>query len=201
MMRTVPLLFLSFLWATITLVEAQDFHDYEETQTPRSAESLKADTVCHDSPHYRIIARPKPIETGEHFLVKYTTPKSQKPPCDYSVQPGDLEITGEWAASFLGLEGDLLILDSGCCPGPSGLLIWDLKKGKRVYEGSYADAMIHPTYMEFWLETGVATPQNCPQFRAHQAATLGSAIETWVRLDFSTFELTKSSKKRCSSRQ
>ena len=52
--------------------------------------------------------------------------------CEYVAKPDDLEIRNEWAEYFLGLQGDLLILDSGTGPDPRGLIIWDLKKQKKV---------------------------------------------------------------------
>jgi hypothetical protein len=68
---------------------------------------------------------------------------------------GDFEIRNEWAEYFAGLKGDLLILDSTTGPGPSGLTIWDLKKRKKVYEGSWSDPEeSKDDSLVYWTETG-----------------------------------------------
>lgn len=96
-----------------------------------------------------------------------------------------------------------LCLDSGTGPDHRGLIIWDLGKKKKVYTGTWKDEEVNtkPSYMEFWLETGRATDENCPEAKKWRAQGLGAAIETWVRVDLSDFTITKSSKTRCSSRQ
>ena len=161
--------------------------------------------TCHESSRY-LIVEGSTGEVGTNFLVKYKRQKGKPPVCKYVVEPGDFEIRNEEAEYFLGLQGDLLILDSGTGPDPRGLIIWDLSKKKKVYTGTYSsgsgeEVKIKPGYMEFWLETGRATDENCPKAKEWRANGLGAVIETWVRLDLSHFTLTKSSKTRCSSRQ
>jgi len=162
--------------------------------------SAEEKMVCHESPSY-LIVEGQTGEVGTHFLVKYKSKKNQSSACEYSVKPGDFEIRNELAEYFLGLQGDLLILDSGTGPDPRGLFIWDLKKKKKVYSGRYSEAKIEPGYIKFWIETGVATDENCPDAKEWSAGGLGAAIETRVRLDFADFSATKSSEKRCSPRQ
>jgi len=156
--------------------------------------------TCHESSRYMIVEG-STGQVGTNFLVKYKRQKSKPPVCKYVVKPGDFEIPNEEAEYFLGLQGNLLILDSGTGPDARGLIIWDLSKKRKVYTGTYEDAKIEPGYMEFWLETGRATDENCPEAKEWRAKGLGAAIETWVRLDLSDFTVTKSSKTRCVSRQ
>lgn len=160
--------------------------------------------TCHESSRYMIVEG-STGEVGTNFLVKYKRQKGEPPVCKYVVNPGDFEIPNEEAEYFFGLQGNLLILDSGTGPDPRGLIIWDLSKKKKVYTGTYSgeeeEAKIKPGYMEFWLETGRATDENCPKAKEWRANGLGAAIETWVRLDLSDFTVTKSSKTRCSPRQ
>ena len=166
-----------------------------------SAVTAEEKTVCYESSDY-LIVEGSTGEVGTHFLVKYKSKENQLLVCEYKPQADDLEIRNEWAEYFMGLQGDLLILDSGTGPDPRGLIIWDLRKQKKVYTGIYSEeAKIETGYMEFWVETGEANDENCPQGKEWKVGGLGAAIETWVRLDFSDFELTKSSKTRCSSRQ
>jgi hypothetical protein len=156
-------------------------------------------TVCHESTRH-LIVEGSTGEVGTNFLVKHKSKRSQSA-CQYVVKPGDFEIKNERAEYFLGLQEDLLILDSGTGPDPRGLIIWDLKKRKKVYTGTYSEARIEPGYMEFWVETGGATEENCPDFKNWRKSGLGGGIETWARLSFTDFKLTKSSETRCSPRQ
>jgi hypothetical protein len=160
--------------------------------------------TCHESSRY-LIVEGSTGQVGTNFLVKYKRQKGKPPVCKYVVNPGDFEIRNEEAEYFLGLQGNLLILDSGTGPDHRGLIIWDLSTKKKVYTGKYSseedEPKIKPGYMEFWLETGRATDENCPKAKEWRANGLGAAIETWVRLDLSDFTLTKSSKTRCSPRQ
>ncbi len=158
--------------------------------------------TCHESSRYMIVEG-STGEVGTNFLVKYKRQKGEPPVCKYVVNPGDFEIPNEEAEYFFGLQGNLLILDSGTGPDPRGLIIWDLSKKKKVYTGTYSkeEAKIKPGYMEFWLETGRATDENCPKSKEWRTNGLGAAIETWVHLDLSDFTVTKSSKTRCSPRQ
>jgi len=168
--------------------------------TLTSIATAEQKTVCHESPGY-LIVEGSTGEVGTNFLVKYRSKKNQSVACEYVAKSGDFEIRNEWAEYFLGLQGDLLILDSGTGPDPRGLLIWDLKKQKKVYTGTYSEAKIEPGYMEFWVETGGATDENCPEAKEWRAGGLGAGIETWVRLNLSDFSVIKSSQTRCSPRQ
>jgi hypothetical protein len=166
-----------------------------------SAVTSEKKTICHESSDY-LIVEGSTGEVGTHFLVKYKSGRNQPLACEYVIEPDDLEIRNEWAEYFLSLMGDLLILDSGTGPDPRGLIIWDLKKRKKVYTGTYSEEVkIDTEYMEFWLETGDANDENCPEGKEWKAGGLGAAIETWVRLNFSDFKIIKSSKTRCSPRQ
>lgn len=156
--------------------------------------------VCHESPRY-LIVEGSAGRMGTSFLVKYKATEDTRLACEYVVKPGDFEIADDWPEFFLELQNDLLILDSGTGPDPRGLVIWDLKKQQQVYSGSYSDAKIGPGHMEFWTETGKGTDANCPEEKEWRALGLETAIETWVRLSFSDFKLTKSSQTRCSPRQ
>jgi hypothetical protein len=166
-----------------------------------STATAEEKAVCHESSDY-LIVEGSTGEVGIHFLVKYKSKKNPRLTCEYVIKPDDLEIRNEWAEYFLGLQGDLLILDSGTGPDLRGIIIWDLKKQKKVYTGTYSgEVKIETEYMEFWLKTGDANDENCPEGKEWKVGGLGAAIETWVHLDFSDFKLTKSSKTRCSPRQ
>ena len=161
-----------------------------------------AGVTCYESADYLIVGKETPGEVGTDFLIKYKKHPGEKPPCTYAPGEGSFEIKNEWAEYFDGLKGDLLILDSTTGPGPSGLVIWDLKKRKKVYEGSWSDAEeSRDNSLVFWTETGEATPENCPQLGEWTSLGMGGAIETKVILDLSTFRLSSTGETRCSERQ
>jgi len=109
---------------------------------------------CYESSKYFVIAKDAQ-ELGTNFLIKYKSKPDEELSCDYTFANKDFEIKNEWAEYFVGLKGDLLILDSTTGPGPSGLIIWDLKKRKKVYEGSWSDQEESgDDSLVFWMETG-----------------------------------------------
>jgi hypothetical protein len=156
---------------------------------------------CYPSPRYFLVEKDVEQGVGTDFLIKYKSNAKEKFPCTYIVGSGDLEIKNEWAEYYAGLRGDLLILDSTTGPGPSGLTIWDLKKRKKVFEGSWSDAVIQDDSILYWTETGKATHENCPGLAELESQGLGAAIETRVLLQFSDFTITKTKETRCSPRQ
>jgi hypothetical protein len=156
---------------------------------------------CYSSPRYFLVEKDVENGVGTDFLIKYKSKAKEKIPCTYAVGSGDLEIKNEWAEYFAGLKGNLLVLDSTTGPGPSGLTIWDLKKRKKVFEGSWSDAVIQDDSILYWTETGTATHDNCPGLAEWESQGLGAAIETRVLLNLSNFKLAKTRETRCSPRQ
>jgi hypothetical protein len=158
--------------------------------------------TCYDYPEYYIIARDVPDGVGTDFLIKYKSYPDEKLSCNYVIANGDLEIKNEFAEYYAGLKKDLLILDSTTGPGPSGLIIWDIKKRKKVFEGSWSDPEeSSDSTLVYWLETDEATEGNCPRLKEWQAEGLSGAIETKVILNLSNFSITKTMQTRCSPRQ
>ncbi len=157
---------------------------------------------CYESTKYVIVAREVQGRTGTDFLVKYKINPEDQLACNYNPANGDFEIKNEWAEYFAGLKNDLLVLDSTTGPGPSGLIIWDLRKRKKVYEGSWADSEESgDNSLVYWMETGEATHANCPELEKWRSQGLDAAIETKVMLNLSNFRITKTNQTRCSSRQ
>ena len=156
---------------------------------------------CHSSPWYFVIEKDVKNGAGTDLLIKHKSRAEESLPCIYVVRSGDLEIKNEWAEYFAGLRGNLLILDSTTGPGPSGLIIWDLQKRKKVFEDSWADPIIQDDSILYWTETGEATHDNCPELAEWESNGLGGAIETRVLLTFSHFTISKTNETRCSPRQ
>ena len=163
--------------------------------------SAASPVVCHDNGRYRVVARPTDA-VGTDFLVQRRGRQSERQACNYTPRPGDLEIRNESAEYFLALRGSRLVLDSGTAPEPRGLVIWDLDKRAKVYSGTYSSPYrIDRTGMNFWMPSGEATQDNCPQAALWRAQGLGAALETRVRLNFADLKVVPGASLRCSARQ
>jgi hypothetical protein len=158
--------------------------------------------TCYESAKYLVVAKELREEIGTDFLIKYRSNRSEKLECSYVYEKEYFEIKNEWAEYFAGLKGDLLILDSTTGPGPSGLIIWDLVKRKKVYEDSWSGAEeTKDDTLVYWTETGEATDSNCPELEKWKSQGFEAAVETKVILNLTNFQITKTPQTRCSARQ
>ncbi|MFH2011247.1 MAG: hypothetical protein ABIJ37_00860 [Pseudomonadota bacterium] len=158
--------------------------------------------TCYESAKYLVVAKDLKEKGGTDILVKYKSRADEKLSCSYVIENNDFEIKNEWVEYYAGLTGDFLLLDSTTGPGPSGLTIWNLKKRKKVYEGTWASPTeIRDDSIIFWLETGEATYEDCPERAEWESHGLGAAIETKVILSLSDFTVSKTKETRCSPRQ
>jgi len=158
--------------------------------------------TCYESAKYLVVAKEIQEGLGTDFLIKYKSKPGDKLSCNYVSGSDSFEIKNDWAEYFAGLKKDLLIFDSTTGPGPSGLTIWDLRKRKIVFKGSWYDPEeSNDDTLVYWLETGEATDNNCPQLKEWKLQGLEAAIETKVTLNLSNFEISRTRQTRCSSRQ
>jgi hypothetical protein len=158
--------------------------------------------TCYESAKYLVVAKEARGRAGTDFLIKYKSKPGEKLACSYHFRKDYIEIRNEWAEYFAGLKNDLLILDSTTGPGPSGLIIWDLVKRKKVYEGSWSDPeQSKDGALVYWMETGEATVSGCPELETWKSQGLEAAIETKVILNLINFQITKTRQTRCSPRQ
>lgn len=178
---------------------------HNKTDSVLEKQLVTADSIqinCYETHKYYIIGKEVQGQLGTDFLIKYKLKPNEKYQCSYSPSKNDFEIKNEWAEYYAGIKGDLLILDSSTGPGPSGLTIWDLKKRKKVFEGTWYDAEeSDDNTLIYWLETGEATEKNCPELKKWRSQGLEGAIETKVILNLSNFKITKTKETRCSPRQ
>ena len=159
-------------------------------------------TRCYQFPSYYVIEKKHNNGVGSDFLVKFKTAPENNPQCSYALERGDFEITGEWAAYFWTIKSNLLFLEHYTGPAPWVFSIWDLTMRKKVFESSCnAPVDFQGNSILYWLETGVATTENCPQLSQFEAHGLGGAIETRVVLDLSDFKISETDETRCSARQ
>ena len=156
---------------------------------------------CHETSKYFVIERPS---GGTDFLIKYKTAPGVTLACRYLVEPGDLEIRNQWAEYFLGLSGDLLILDSGTGNHGRRLIFWNMAKRKKVLNVPYSDPVeIKETAMTYWLEIGKASALSCPKYvkSEDEEESMGAVIEAKVAMRLSDFSITRSTQTRCAYRE
>lgn len=166
-----------------------------------STSAFSREIKCHETSKYFVIERPS---GGTDFLIKNKTAPDVILACKYKVEPGDLEIKNQWAEYFLGLSGDLLILDSGTGNHLRRLLFWNMAKRKMVLNAPYEDPVeIKGTEMTYWLETGKANVRNCPKYvkPEDEDGRIGAVIETKVTRRLTDFNVSRSSQTRCAYRE
>ncbi len=158
---------------------------------------------CVDNDKYFIIENNSIDSVGADHLVKYKNNRDDNFDCKYVVAKGDFEIKNEWAEYTLGLENNLLILDSGTGTDPRGLIIYNLDLRKKVYEDLYSEPVdIKNNTISYWTEaTEKATKANCPKLEEYEGYGGSAAIETHVSLDLSTFLKKDLGEHRCSYQQ
>ena len=135
-------------------------------------------------------------------LVKYKN-GNQNPVCEHKADEGDLEIKNEHAEGFFGLAGNFIIFDSGCCPHPRGLIIYDIEKKERVFRDRYMEPIeINEDNVLYWspMDT-MATRANCHEYDEYTNEGFGAIIARYVRLNLSDLSLTDLDQKRCSITQ
>ena len=180
----------------------KEYMEGDRLSDKQSVTGQSIQVECYESSKYFVIAKEVRGKVGTDFLIKYKSKPDENLLCDYTFGNNDFEIKNEWAEYFAGLKNDLLLLDSTTGPGPSGLSIWDLFKRKKVYEGSWSDPEESGNdTLVFWMETGEASDHNCPELKEWKSNGLGGAIETKVILNLYSFNISKTSEKKCSPRQ
>ena len=168
--------------------------------TSRLSEASE-EVKCYQSPGYYVVAKSRATEVGNDFLVKYTEMPGSDLNCEYLPSETDFEIRSEWAAYFASLMGDLLYLEHYTGPGPYTFSIWDLTKRQKVFEAFGANVDYREGSVSYWMETGKATKDNCPELPEWESHGLGGAIETRVNLELVNFEISETEETRCSARQ
>jgi hypothetical protein len=110
------------------------------------------------------------------------------------------------AGFFDGIWGDLMFIDSGCCPGPRGLAVYDLVQRKSVYSADYEDWPTDgPTLRKGrWLTYLEALPESAwPHFSCPECERtgMGTGYVEKVVLDLQSLQLARSGDIRCSCQE
>ena len=108
---------------------------------------------------------------------------------------------------LFGVAGDYLFVDVGCCPHPRGLVIYNLARRKRWFEGSY-DTDSLTLRQGRWLRYAepvddVASKPECPEDARldWKAADLDVGYDEEVTLDLLTRTVKRSGRVWCAPRQ
>ena len=190
----------SLLTCRLIAAVKEDFSNSTLKQQIAGKDSVNL--IFHDSPKYFIIEKQSDGNAGADILVKFKPEPGTKFPQRYIVEKRDLEIKNEYAEYYADLKGDMLILNSTTGPDPSGLIIWNLAKHKKVFTGTWSDPQkSDDNSLIYWLGTGKATEKNCPEYKRWKSQGLDGAIETRVILDLKTLKIRKTKETRCAPRQ
>ena len=93
--------------------------------------------VCYHHARYIVVQRATK-EVGSDLFVR----PARSGRCDADSLPGDFVWRNQWAEYFLGLRGDLLFIDSGTGPDLRGLIVIDLRGGRRLLETGYVGHLV-----------------------------------------------------------
>ena len=159
---------------------------------------LRADDTpvhCYESEKYFVVNYGW---EGDTISVKRKSSADDNFPCEYSLAKDDFRIDVSPAGGVIEINRDLLLVGQAGGPGAQGLLIWDLKQAKQVYStGYYKPLVTLPDFLEYWVVTGPANSENCPNLSEWKAAKSGGVFVTKVRLSLIDFKTTKSTETRC----
>lgn len=159
---------------------------------------------CISNEKYFVISKQAEDYAGSDILVKYKSSPAEEIACDYSKGESDFEILNNQGAQYiLALENDFLILDSGTGPDPRGLIVYDVKKQKKIFTDGYSQPVtIKDNSISYWAESSIkATESNCASFLENQGHGNPSAIDKRITLNLLTLTTKDLGEQRCSSRQ
>ncbi len=107
---------------------------------------------------------------------------------------------------FLAVKGHDLFIDEGCCPGPRGLVIYDLANRDTVLSTDYYNDDL-PMYIDrrsrliFWNPTWTATRATCPDYDKIEKEGLTPIIVEKCSFDLSENSLKRLHEIRCVATQ
>ncbi len=164
--------------------------------------TIDSTSKCYEFATYVVMEKElAPESAGADIWVKKKG-RDVKGLCDPRQGAIHYMIKNDFAEYFMAIWKDLLFLQSTTGPGPAGLLIHDLGKKRKVFEGTYSDPIeLKDGTLIYWEGEEPATKANCEEYEEITKGGLAAVIETRIKLDLSTFKLTKTKETRCSSRQ
>lgn len=176
-------------------LKQEDKKSVDSTNLEKPTIEPQKEKVCFENEKYLVIDEGKLTDGGDSvFLIK------QK------IEKYEFEIK-EWAGRCLRLENNFFILDSGCCPGTRGLIIYDLNKRIKIYDGSYdGQVEILNNSISYWEPTSdEVTEKNCPELSKYRSEVEPSSfsienysIEAHMKLELTTLKKEWLKEHRCS---
>lgn len=160
------------------------------------------DGTCYVYPRYVVRATAQDTAPGQAvYVFQRDAEADARGPCSTPAADAYAAFDAE-PRYFLGLEGDVLLLDEGTGP-LRRLVAYDLRQHQPLYEGTYGEPVQMQDGMLVFFEeidtTGVTAA--CPDAEAWTASGLSVAYEERVRLDLDTGTLSRTGDIRCAPRQ
>lgn len=147
---------------------------------------------CSGNDKYSItIQGPSQDNAISEFLVKYKDGGS-----NFDIK--------EEVAYCIGLENNFLVLDTGTSAGPRGLIVYDLDKRVKVFNGVYVGnkPVISNNTISYWEPSNeVATAENCPDFSINASHGGSSAIDVYTKLNLLTLKKELLGQTKCDYRE
>ncbi len=168
----------------------------QQTNQSSSTASSKNDFLCKSNSKFMVVYND---DIWGKFLIKRVGADIPKPICDNTKRANDYWITtssgmpgsAELPETFLALNNNFLITDSGT--GPSGriLAVYNLKipTNKPVFTDYYSIPVDsdQDNVITYWTGSEkMATAQNCPEYEPHTQNDLGGEINEEVSLNLTT---------------
>ena len=168
---------------------------------PKASVAKPAPATCHSAGKYVIMERPAANgDGGTDLLIHVKKKASAKVSCPLAKADISWKIPNEQAQFYVGVVGDMLVLDAGTGPTHRDGFIWDLAKRKKVKTINYNDSALQGSNVLYWVSSAdKVNSKNCPNMNALKKMGLTEqVIEYQHVLDLKTLKVTKTKKTRCS---
>jgi hypothetical protein len=160
--------------------------------------------TCFQYHNYVVVTKDLLNSVGSDMFIKYFNWDMGYYNVEDITNEHDFQIKNEWAEYFQGIYKHYLFIDSGTGPGPRGLIIYNLRTKKKVFESEYSEPVFIDAkgIFSFWKTSEIpATEENCPEYSKFRADGFGVAIEKKVLLNLNDLGLSETGEAHCSSRQ
>ena len=153
---------------------------------------------CYEHGNYVVMETPLANDNvGNDFSIYQKTTADEKVDCP--LKKTTWSIPNEEAESYLGQQGDLLILDSGTGTSGRNLFIWDLAQRKQIKRFSYADEVrIEENQLIYSVPSDEkVTPKICPKLEELTKSGMTVSVGYEEQLDLKTLEVSRSREAKC----
>ncbi len=127
------------------------------------------------------------------FVIRQSVQRP-KVVCNYQYQE---------AQYFLASTTNFLLIDQGTAPDPRVIIVYDLNKCAKVYEGQYSKpfALAGETATYWDPINDEVSDENCPKNKDYLKEGLGVGLESHIALNLSNLTKKSLGEVRCSPRQ